>query len=47
MNITSVIGKIFWCYFIEKGLLSEERPKELRHQLQKTESAIWDVVIPF
>ena len=33
--------------FNEKGLLSEEQRKELRHQLQNTESVIWDIVISF
>ena len=33
--------------FNEKGLLSKEQRKELRHQLQNTESVIWDIVISF
>ena len=33
--------------FNEKGLLSEEERKELRRQLQNTESVIWDIVISF
>ena len=33
--------------FNENGLLSEEQRKELRHQLQNTESVIWDIVISF
>ena len=33
--------------FNEKGLLSKEQRKELRLQLQNTESVIWDIVISF